>query len=60
MLRETFLECIPPFRDAVQVGVADVDVGRYREFDSQSEQASRLDESRAGICMVGQARRGVI
>lgn len=54
MLRETFLECtgyIPAFRDAVPVGVADVDAGRYREFDSQSEQASRSEESRAGICM---------
>jgi hypothetical protein len=60
MLRETFLECrgcIPAFRDAVPAGVADVDAGRYREFDSQAEQASRLEEPRAGICMVGQARR---
>ena len=48
------------FRDAVPVGVADVDAGRYRKFDSQSEQASRLEEQRAGICMVGQARRDLI
>ena len=58
-LRETFFECtgcIPAFRDAVPVGVADVDAGRYREFDSQSEQACRWEEPRAGICTVGQAR----
>ncbi len=61
--RETFLGCtgcIPAFRDAAPVGAADVEAGRYREFDSQSEQARRLEEPRAGICTVGQARRGVI
>ena len=58
-LRETFFECtgcIPAFRDAAPVGVADIEAGRHREFDSQSEQACRWEEPRAGICTVGQAR----
>lgn len=38
------------------VGVADIEAGRHREFDSQSEQACRWEEPRAGICTVGQAR----
>jgi hypothetical protein len=53
-LQETFSECtgcIPAFRDAAPVDVADIEAGRHREFDSQSGVAPiRPDRSRVENC----------